>query len=246
MLHYWDLITAHPLILAALKCFGEYLLFIVPAALVLIALHFAAHIPKVVFRKLLHLPAFCSAAVVVWRADCWQAASLTLALFAAIVYPALHLCERWQGYGGLFVEKKPGEIKKSLLLLFLTDAALVALCWGAFDLPWAAVTAILMWGSGDGAAALAGHRFGKHHVHLPLADPKKTWEGSAAMVFVSALVGTVSMLVMTAMPWYQCLLFALVAAIPGAYTELISRGGNDTVTVPVANTAVLLGISLLL
>lgn len=246
LLHYWDLITAHPLILAALKCFGEYLLFIVPAALVLIALHFAAHIPKVVFRKLLHLPAFCSAAVVVWRADCWQAASLTLALFAAIVYPALHLCERWQGYGGLFVEKKPGEIKKSLLLLFLTDAALVALCWGAFDLPWAAVTAILMWGSGDGAAALAGHRFGKHHVHLPLADPKKTWEGSAAMVFVSALVGTVSMLVMTAMPWYQCLLFALVAAIPGAYTELISRGGNDTVTVPVANTAVLLGISLLL
>ena len=246
LLHYWDLITAHPLILAALKCFGEYLLFIVPAALGLIALHFAAHIPKVVFRKLLHLPAFCSAAVVVWRADCWQAASLTLALFAAIVYPALHLCERWQGYGGLFVEKKPGEIKKSLLLLFLTDAALVALCWGAFDLPWAAVTAILMWGSGDGAAALAGHRFGKHHVHLPLADPKKTWEGSAAMVFVSALVGTVSMLVMTAMPWYQCLLFALVAAIPGAYTELISRGGNDTVTVPVANTAVLLGISLLL
>ena len=54
------------------------------------------------------------------------------------------------------------------------------------------------------------------------------------------------MLVMTAMQWYQCLLFALVAAIPGAYTELISRGGNDTVTVPVANTAVLLGISLLL
>ena len=55
-----------------------------------------------------------------------------------------------------------------------------------------------------------------------------------------------AMLVMTAMQWYQCLLFALVAAIPGAYTELISRGGNDTVTVPVANTAVLLGISLLL
>lgn len=242
LLHYWDAIAAQPLALSTLKCFGEYLLFIIPAALVLIVLHFAAHIPKVVFRKLLHLPAFCSAAVIVWRADNWQAASLTLALFAAIVYPALCLCERWQGYGGLFVEKKPGEIKKSLLLLFLTDAALVALCWGGFDLPWAAVTAILMWGSGDGAAALAGHRFGRHHVRLPLADPKKTWEGSAAMVLVSTAVGTAAMLALTAMPWWQCLLFALAAAIPGACTELISRNGNDTVTVPVVNTAVLLAL----
>lgn len=177
-----------------------------------------------------------------WRADSWQAASLTLTLFAAIVYPALCLCERWQGYGGLFVEKKQGEIKKSLLLLFLTDAALVALCWGGFGLPWAAVTAILMWGSGDGAAAPAGHRFGKHHVSLPLADTKKTWEGSAAMVLVSAAVGTAAMLVLTAMPWWQCLLFALAAAIPGAYTELISRNGDDTVTVPVVDTAVLLAL----
>ncbi len=225
-----------------LEMFGEYLLFIIPAALVLLLLHFTTHIPKVVFRKLLHLPAFCSAVVIVWRADSWQAASLTLALFAAIVYPALCLCERWQGYGGLFVQKAPGEIKKSLLLLFLSDAALVALCWGAFNLPWVASAAILMWGSGDGAAALAGHRFGRRHVRLPLADPKKTWEGSAAMVLVSAAVGTAAMLVLTAMPWWQCLLFALAAAIPGAYTELISRNGDDTVTVPVVNTAVLLAL----
>lgn len=242
LLHYWDIIAAQPLALSTLKCFGEYLLFIIPAALILIVLHFAAQIPEVVFRKLLHLPAFCSAAVIVWRADNWQAASLTLTLFAAIVYPALCLCERWQGYGGLFVEKAPGEIKKSLLLLFLSDAALVALCWGGFGLPWAAVTAILMWGSGDGAAALAGHRFGKRHVSLPLADPKKTWEGSAAMVLVSAAVGTAAMLALTAMPWWQCLLFALAASIPGAYTELISRNGDDTVTVPVVNTAVLLAL----
>lgn len=242
LLHYWDAIAAQPLALSTLKCLGEYLLFIIPAALVLLLLHFTTHIPKVVFRKLLHLPAFCSAAVIVWRADSWQAASLTLALFAAIVYPALNLCERWQGYGGLFVQKAPGEIKKSLLLLFLSDAALVALCWGAFNLPWVASAAILMWGSGDGAAALAGHRFGRRHVRLPLADPKKTWEGSAAMVLVSAAVGTAAMLVLTAMPWWQCLLFALAAAIPGAYTELISRNGDDTVTVPVVNTAVLLAL----
>ena len=112
-----------------------------------------------------------------------------------------------------------------MLLLFLTDAALVALCWGVFDLPWIAVAGILMWGSGDGAAALIGHRFGKHHVMLPLADPKKTWEDSGAMSVVSTVAGTAVMLILTGMPWYGCLLTALIASLFGAYTELISR--ND-------------------
>ena len=246
LLHYWDIIAAQPLAVSVLRCFGEYLLFIVPAASLLLLLHFTANIPRVVFRKLLHLPAFCSAAVVVWRADSWQTASLTLVLFAAVVYPMLCLFERWRGYGNLFVQKAPGEIKKSLLLLFLTDAALVALCWGAFNLPWVAVAGILMWGSGDGTAALVGHRFGRHHVALPLADPRKTWEGTGAMVLVSTAVGTTVILALAAMPGYQCLLFALAASVPGAYTELISRNGNDTVTVPLVNTAVLLGLSLLL
>ncbi|MBD5085713.1 MAG: TSUP family transporter [Clostridiales bacterium] len=246
LLHYWELIAAQPLAVSVLRCFGEYLLFIIPAALILLVLHFTLDIPRVVFRKLLHLPAFCSAAVIVWRADCWQTASLTLVLFAVIVYPVLWLCQGWSGYDRLFVQKKPGEIKKSLLLLFLCDAALVALCWGAFDLPWAAVAAILMWGSGDGAAALAGHRFGKHHVKLPLADPQKTWEGSGAMLTVSTVVGTAAMLILTAEPWYRCLMIALAASIFGAYTELISRGGDDTVTVPVVNTVVLLILHFLL
>ena len=103
-----------------------------------------------------------------------------------------------------------------------------------------------MWGSGDGAAALVGHRFGKHHVRLPLADEKKTWEGSGAMLTVSAVVGTAAMLILTVQPWYSCLLMALAASIFGAYTELISRGGDDTVTVPVVNTAVLLTFHFLL
>ena len=246
LLHYWELIAAQPLAVSVLRCFGEYLLFIVPAALILLVLNFTLDIPRVVFRKLLHLPAFCSAAVIVWRADCWQTASLTLVLFAVIVYPVLWLCQGWSGYDRLFIQKKPGEIKRSLLLLFLCDAALVALCWGVFDLPWVAVTAILMWGSGDGAAALVGNRFGKHHVRLPLADEKKTWEGSGAMLAVSAVVGMAAMLILTVQPWYRCLLMALAASIFGAYTELISRGGDDTVTVPVVNTAVLLTLHFLL
>ena len=240
VLHYWERISRLPVVTEVLRCFGEYLLFIIPAALILVALNYILKIPRTVFRKLLHLIAFLSTPVVVWRADSWQAASLTLALFAVIVYPVLHVFQSWKGYNQLFVQKKPGEIKNSLLLLFLTDAALVAVCWGLFDLPYVAVTAILMWGSGDGAAALIGKQFGKHRAVLPLADPKKTWEGSGSMAAVSTAVGFVSMLVMTATPWYLCLLSAFAASLFGAYTELVTRNGNDTVTVPVVNTAILL------
>ena len=150
------------------------------------------------------------------------------------------MAQSWRGYDQLFVQKKPGEIKRSLLLLFLSEAALVAVCWGLFGLPHVAVTAILMWGTGDGAAALVGQRFGKHHVRLPLADPKKTWEGSGAMAGVSAAVGTVCLTLTSAAPWYARLPAVLATALLGAYTELISRGGDDTVTVPVVNAAALL------
>ena len=120
----------------------------------------------------------------------------------------------------------------------------MALCWGVFDLPWVAVAGILMWGSGDGAAALAGHRFGKHPVALPLADPKKTWEGSGTMAVVSTAVGVAAMLVLTDLPLYRCLITALITSLFGAYTELISRNGDDTLTVPVANVAVMLVLQL--
>ena len=79
---------------------------------------------------------------------------------------------------------------------------------------------------------------------LPLADPKKTWEGSVAMAAVSTVVGTAVMLVLTSIPWYCCLLTALTASLFGAYTELISRNGDDTITVPVINVTVILLLQL--
>lgn len=242
LLHYWEYIKTVPLLSGVLACTLEFLEYIIPAALILILLHRFCKIPSHVFRKLLHFAAFTCMVEMMWAAQEWYQASLTALLFAAVVYPILWALEGQPWFAGLFVQKGPGEAKKSLLLLFAMDAVLVAVCWGGFDLPWVAATAILMWGTGDGAAALAGHRFGKHHVKLPLADLNKTWEGSAAMLLVSTVVGTAAMLVLTAMRWYHCLSLALAASVFGAYTELISKGGYDTVTVPVVNAAVLLAL----
>ena len=105
ILHYWEYISRLPLAVKVLRCFGRYLLFIIPAALILITLNYTLKIPRVLFRKLLHMAAFLSTPVVVWAADSWQGASLTLALFAAIVYPILHLVQNWKGFDRLFVQK---------------------------------------------------------------------------------------------------------------------------------------------
>jgi len=244
VLNYWESISTWTLLADVLVCFGKYLLFIIPAALFLILLHIIFKIERELFRKLLHVAAFSSTAVIVYHAEDWQVASLVLVIFAVIVYPILQFAERWKGYSNLFYQRRTGEIKKSLLILFLTDAVLVAVAWGIFDMPFVAVTAILMWGCGDGTAALVGKRFGKHHVNIRWADKKKTWEGSAGMFVVSSVIGVICMLLMTSLPWYQCLLMAIITAVFGAYTELITKNGNDTATVPAVNTIVLLVLSL--
>ena len=121
---------------------------------------------------------------------------------------------------------------------------LIAVCWGWLGKAYIAVTAILMWGTGDTAAALMGKRFGRHHVHLPLADPRKTWEGSAAMMLTAFLAGFAAMLAVSPLSWPLCLVHAAVAAPVAAYVELISHGGNDTVHVPAACALVLALLSL--
>ena len=216
---------------AMLACLLFYLRFLIPAVAALVLIYLFAHLPHEVFRKLLHMVAFFSAPLIMHAAPNWLVAVATLVLFGAVVWPILVLGERLPWYADIFVQRRTHEVRRSLLILFWGDAAIVAWCWGLCGRPQVAVAAILMWGFGDAAAALVGKRFGKHHVSLPLADHKKTWEGSAAMCAVELVVG---LLVLGACPQ------VLLAALAGAYVELITHGGYDTITVPVANALVLL------
>ena len=191
-------------------------------------------IPKEIWRKCLHLIAYTSSLFMMYVSHDWLTASVCCTVFAAIVYPILHFGERWKGYPALFNQRHPGEVKVSLLLLFISHAVLIALCWGWLGKPYLAFTAILMWGAGDTAAALIGKRWGKRHVRIPLADQRKTWEGSAAMMITAFAVGFAALLIASPLSWPVCLLHAAIAAPVAAYVELISHGGNDTVTVSAA------------
>ena len=127
-----------------------------------------------------------------------------------------------------------------MLLLFFMFTAVIAVGWGLFHAPRLAAASILMWGAGDGAAALVGVPFGRHKVRCRFTDGKKSWEGSAAMLLVSLAVGLSVLLLTWESPWPRALLSAIAGALLGTATELFSPTEHDTVTVPVVILAALL------
>ena len=223
-----------------LHCLAVLASFIVPAVLILIPVRFLTKLPSYVFRKLLHIVAFSCVTLMILSAKSWQAAALTSVLIAVAVYPILAALESAPWFEKLFVQKSAGEIKKSLLLLFFMFAALISVSWGVFGKPHLAAAAILMWGTGDAAAALVGIPHGRHKVRSRLTDGKKSWEGSLAMLAVSFTSGMIvlSAVQKTALP--QAALSAGLGALLGTVTELFSPSEYDTVTVPAVIAAVLL------
>ena len=223
-----------------LHCLAVLASFLVPAVLILIPVRFLTKLPSYVFRKLLHIVAFSCVTLMILSAKSWQAAALTSVLIAVAVYPILAALESAPWFEKLFVQKSAGEIKKSLLLLFFMFAALISVSWGVFGKPHLAAAAILMWGTGDAAAALVGIPHGRHKVRSRLTDGKKSWEGSLAMLAVSFISGMIvlSAVQKTALP--QAALSAGLGALLGTVTELFSPSEYDTVTVPTVIAAVLL------
>ena len=210
LLNFWPQISAFALPVQTLKCFGRLLLYIIPCVL-----------------------AFTCFTIMMLAAECWQSAALTSVLIAVLVYPLLSLFEQENWYGKLFVEKSPGEIKRSLLMLFFMFAAVISVSWGLFHNPHAAATSILMWGVGDAAAALVGIPFGKHKVNIGPMRGRKSWEGSCAMFLISTLVGLGVLWLHFGYSAEKSLLCALTMAAAGTVTEMISPSEWDTITVPV-------------
>ena len=240
ILNYWEFLSRYDLIRQIFHCIGILAAYIIPSVMILLPIRLLTRIPSFIFRKMLHIVAFTCVSLMILSAGSWQAAALSSVLIAAVIYPLLAAVEKQTWYPKLFVEKKPGEIRKSLLMLFLTFASLISISWGIFAQPHIAAASILMWGTGDAAAALIGVPFGKHKVKAKAADGKKSWEGSCAMFFVAFLCGLSVLLLTQKLSVLKALLSAFAGALSGTAAELFSPGEYDTVTVPIAILAVLL------
>ena len=218
-LNYRDSVFAYPLVQDTLITFRKYIIYIVSLASALILIHILLPIPKNVFRKLLHVAAFTSSIFIFFNGKGWLPGTITLIVFSLIVYPA-------------------GEIRSSLLLLFLSQAAIMAFS-GIIGKPYILVVSTAAWGLGDIAAAWVGRPLGRHKINLPFADHKKSWEGSIAMAVTAFAAGLPGLLALSPYPLPKALLIALIIAVVSSLTEMSSKGGLDTVTVPVVNALTL-------
>ena len=143
LLYFWPQISRFPLAVQTLQCFGRLIVYIVPCVMALLPIRFLTGVPSFVFRKMLHVVAFTCFVVMMLAAGGWQAAALTSVIIAVLVYPLLSLFENESWYGKLFVQKSPGEVKRSLLMVFFMFAAVIAVSWGVFHDPNAAAAALV-------------------------------------------------------------------------------------------------------
>lgn len=229
--------TVLPELLSGYGMLIVYFLFCAASALLFRRL---VRIPDEVFRKTLHLILLCSLFVWVYQFQTWWVSALAAVGFIVLVFPLLTLAERLEGYSALLIERKRGEIKRSLVVVFCMFAALISICWGWFGERWLVLACVFAWGFGDGAAALVGKRFGRHFLEGRLIEGRKSIEGTAAMFVVSFFTVLSILLMHDAVAWHGILPIATLAAAACAVVELYTRNGMDTLTCPFAAAAVIL------
>lgn len=85
---------------------------------------------------------------------------------------------------------------------------------------------------------------GKHKLKGKYIEGTKSVEGSIGMAITSFLCLLPVLLFMSLLPWYTSVVFALAIAPIASLTELFTKGGWDTVTVP-AVVSLILSLSML-
>ncbi len=230
---------------AFVKGFALLVAYFAVAAATVLLIRALFTLPREMFRKMLHGILLFSLPVFLYAFPTWQLSVVAALAFALLVYPLLAWGERLEGYAEFLTQRKEGEIKRSLMLVFLMFAVIIGICWGWLGDRLLAAACIAAWGFGDGAAALVGKRFGRHPLKGRLIEGRKSLEGTLTMFAVSFLAVFAIMLFRGGLSWQQCGAIALIAAAVSAVVELYTLGGFDTLTCPMAAAAVIIPLTLL-
>lgn len=217
-----------------------FAVYVLPVAAVVLTARGFIRIPDELFRKILHFILLGAYFPFLFGFQTWWIAACFPLSLAAVAYPILALLGRLPTFSAYVNERKGGEFKSSLIFAMVTASFSISVCWGLAGDKLLTLACVYAWGVGDAFAALIGKQFGRHKIHLPFADPRKSWEGSAAMFLASVLSVLTVLLVRGGLSFGSCLLIAPVAAAVCTYVELCSKGGLDTITCPAAAMAVIL------
>lgn len=214
--------------------------FIICIVGVLLLRHFVK-VPHEVFRKVLHFVLLGSLPVFIYAFPTWWTSALGSIVFIALVFPVLSFAEqRISCYSEVLTERKSGELKRSLIVVFGMYAAMIAICWGWLGEPWLVFACVYAWGFGDAAAALIGKKYGRHFLTGGTIEGCKSVEGTLAMFAFSFLSVLIILLAGGKVAWYGCVPIAVLTAAVCAVVELYTSGGMDTLTCPFAAAAVIL------
>lgn len=197
-------------------------------------------IPNEIFRKTLHFILLSSLFVFVFAYETWWLSALTALLFIVLVYPILMCLEKFKTYSETVTERKAGELKSSLIIVFVMFASVLTVCWGLLDDKIMALAVIYAWGYGDALAALVGTKYGKHKLYK-----KKSIEGTVAMFVTSFAVVLTILLMHNIIPWYGAIVCTLATSATATAVELYTPNGLDTITCPFASMIVLLPLVML-
>lgn len=197
-------------------------------------------IPNETFRKILHFILLTSLFVFVYAYKTWWISALTCLCIIALAYPILFFFERFKTYSETMTERKKGELRSSLIIVFVMFATVIAVCWGWLGDKVLTLAVICSWGYGDALAALIGTRYGKHKIYK-----NKSLEGSLAMLTTSLVTVLVILLIHNIIPWYGSLITAFAVSIAANTAELYTPNGLDTITCPFASMAVMLPMLML-
>lgn len=218
---------------------GSIILYFVIAAGSAIGSRFLIKIPNELFRKILHCILLGSLLMFTFAYGEWWISALAAVIFEIIVYPLLIVLERFKNFSEITTERKKGELKSSLLLVFTMYAVVVTICWGWLGDKYLALAAIYAWGFGDAAAALVGKKFGKHKIKWKITDGKKSIEGSLSMFVVSFISVMIILSYRGGLSVVAIIVTSFVTAVVSTLTELCSKDGNDTVICPMSAMVVL-------
>ncbi|HZK57886.1 MAG TPA: phosphatidate cytidylyltransferase [Clostridia bacterium] len=216
--------------------FGIFVVYYVIIVFLFLIIRALFHPPRELFRKMLHIMCAMSIFIVLHEFDTWYLAILNLAIFSLALYPIISYLERFPKVMEVLVQRKSGEIRSSLVLVYVAMSILIVIFWGWLGEQWKyiIVASIMAWGFGDSLAALVGKAYGKNKIKSRFTDGKKTVEGTTTMSFAAFIAVFVVLLIYTSFPWYLCLLAASIVAPISALVELISHHGFDTITVPLS------------
>ncbi len=220
--------------------FGVLLLYFAVCATAAILLRRFVSVPREVFRKTLHIILLGSILVFTYAFVTWWISAIAAIVFMGLVFPILSFAERIPGYSELLTERKGGEIKNSLVVVFSMFAVLICVCWGWIGEKYLVIASVFAWGLGDAAAALVGKRFGRHYIEGKLVEGRKSLEGTLAMFMVSFVSVLIILLANGTAQWYGYIPIAAVTAAVCAVVELYTKGGMDTLTCPFAAAAIMI------